>query len=543
MNTVDTSLLHKRIGAYDVCAKLGGGGMGEVFLARQTGPADFVRPVVLKVIRDDLVDDERYRRMFLDEARITATIAHPNVVHAVDFGEHDDTLFMAMEYLEGESLSSILRHQGRRDRRMSPTLIAHIMAEVCAGLQAAHTVKTVDGEYLHLVHRDITPSNIFVTYGGSIKLLDFGIARAEERLVVSRSGHFGKMGYMSPEQLVDKLVVDRRSDIFSLGIVLFELCTTRRLFRRKTQRETALAILKDPIPLPSDVAGSIPLQLDLICQRCLARRPEDRYQSAVELRRDLLDLRQGLALPGTAPEEEVATFLNEMFAERKAQKARMLSELNQLPLGAPLRVRPHTPSLSSARMSAEASARAFERGPATYDSWFSRTIGSVADARRRRSLFLALAGLIVALVTTWQLALLWRPVPVVVAPEPTGQTPVAPSKRVGATTREPLNEATVSAVSERPSPPPRASKPQSPGPTMPAAGPTPNASVAEAKATSSNAAVPAASASKAMRTSVVSTARVRKKSKIRKRRRRSRIKKAVPPAQPQSRPARYRRFK
>ena len=415
-----------RIGGYDVFAKLGGGGMGEIYLGRQTGLGNFVRPVVLKVIREHLADDEQYRRMFLDEARITAMIAHPNVVHVLDFGEHEDLLYIAMEYLDGESLATMMRRQAERGVRMSPPLIAHILAEACAGLHAAHNVTTADGRPLHLVHRDVSPSNIFVTFDGTVKLLDFGVARAEERIAESRAGRFGKMAYMSPEQVTGAVNVDRRSDIFGLGIVLFELCTLRRLFRRPTQPEIVDAIVKGPIPLLSEVMDSVPLQLDLICQKCLARRPDDRYGSAVELRRDLLGLRQVLAPADQVPEEAVAAFMQSLFKDRRTVKARMQSNLHRLPTGAVWMGSSASP-IPSPEPDAEHPAtiptpdiRAPE--PGSGDSWFLRS-GAVSSAAifmpDRRPLVLALL-LVVSLVLG--VGLWWRnassPQPRILAPAP-----------------------------------------------------------------------------------------------------------------------------
>ena len=426
-----------RIGGYDVFAKLGGGGMGEIYLARQTGPADFLRPVVLKVIREHLADDDQYRRMFLDEARMTATIAHPNVVHVLDFGEQDDLLYISMEYLDGESLATTMRRLARRKIQMPAPIIAHVLSEACAGLHAAHNVTTVEGKPLHVVHRDVSPSNIFVTFDGTVKVLDFGVARAEERLAESRAGRFGKMAYMSPEQISEQGVVDRRSDIFSLGIVLYELCTLQRLFRRQTHREIAEAILNDAIRLPSEVADGVPPQLDLICQKCLARRPDDRYQSALELRRDLLEVRQALGPAGQAPEEIVASFQQELFEDRQRAKARLQSDLQNLHLSGPLIGRLPTTSSSSNGPLYPASVterhpghRAATDHPKTNDSWFflSSAISSAAPASSRSLLRIGFGLLVLFLLgvslAIWSRSLRERPVvtipvrPVPITPPP-----------------------------------------------------------------------------------------------------------------------------
>ncbi|MEO1231431.1 MAG: protein kinase [Myxococcota bacterium] len=304
-----------RIGHYDVVKKISAGGMGDIYLARQSGPAEFSRPVALKVIRPQLADDEQYRRMFLDEARLTAMMTHPNVVRVYDFGESDSTLYIAMEYLDGESLAAALRRQAKSKRPLPIDLSAHIVAEISAALHAAHNVRTTEGRLLQLVHRDISPSNIFLTFEGTIKLLDFGVARAEERLADTLGAPIGKVAYMSPEQLRSD-AVDLRSDIFSLGIVLFELCAQRSLFRRPTHAATVHTLLNEEIPPPSRFADHVPPQYDLIALKCLARNPDYRYQSALELRRDLLDLLQVLGVGGGTPEERLTGSLRELFPER-----------------------------------------------------------------------------------------------------------------------------------------------------------------------------------------------------------------------------------
>ena len=304
-----------RIGHYDVVKKISAGGMGDIYLARQSGPAEFSRPVALKVIRPQLADDEQYRRMFLDEARITAMMTHPNVVRVYDFGESNSILYIAMEYLDGESLAAALRRQIKSNQPLPIDLCAHIVAEISAALHAAHNVRTTEGRLLQLVHRDISPSNIFLTFEGTIKLLDFGVARAEERLADTLGAPIGKVAYMSPEQLRSD-AVDLRSDIFSLGIVLFELCAQRSLFRRHTHAATVQTLLNEEIPPPSRFSDRVPPQYDLIALKCLARNPDYRYQSALELRRDLLDLLQVLGVGGGTPEERLTDSLRALFPER-----------------------------------------------------------------------------------------------------------------------------------------------------------------------------------------------------------------------------------
>jgi serine/threonine-protein kinase len=306
-----------RIGRYEIAGKLTTGGMAEIFLGRLTGPRGFEKPVVIKRILGHL-RSMTFAEMFLDEARIVADIRHPNVVQVFDFGEEAGELFIAMEYLEGESLGGILRRLWATQGALDPPCAALIAAAACAGLHAAHELKDKHGRPLGLVHRDVSPSNIFVTYDGHVKVIDFGVAKAQGAERRTDAGHVrGKSGYMSPEQALAQ-DIDRRSDIFSLGIVLFEMCTMRRLFQRDNSLLVYRAICEEPIPSMTEVNDAAPAELDRIARRALERSRDARYPTAQAMRRELLAAARGLT--AREPEEVLSEMMHELFSDRIEQK-------------------------------------------------------------------------------------------------------------------------------------------------------------------------------------------------------------------------------
>lgn len=318
--------LPSQIGRYQILGLLGTGGMAEVFLARLTGPSGFERPVVIKRILPHLAREPQFVNMFLDEARIAASIRHQNVVTVQELGQEDGELFLVMEYLEGESLAGIARRLSRKKKLLSYGLCAHVMAEVCGGLHAAHEMKGPDGRPMGLVHRDISPGNIFVTYAGEVKLLDFGIAVAADRVAKTEVGQVkGKYAYMSPEQC-HGTALDRRADVFSLGTVLYELSTCRRLFKRANDVATIQAICNSEAPTPARLVSSYPPSLERICMKALRRDRGARYQTALEMRRDLLDVSRALN-EGKIPEESLSRVMHKLFIDRIEQKRRMLASI------------------------------------------------------------------------------------------------------------------------------------------------------------------------------------------------------------------------
>ena len=312
-----------QLGQFQVLGLLGSGGMGEIFLGRRLGPGGFSRAVVLKRLLPHLARLPVARRMFLDEARIVARIRHRNVVQVQELGEDGDQLFFAMEFLEGETLAELIRHCARSSNIPPYREVAYMMAEVATGLSAVHTLVDSEGRAENVVHRDIKLSNVFVTYDGQVKVIDFGIAKAEHRLQHTESGAVrGTSAYMSPEQLMGH-PIDHRSDIWSLGVVLFEASTLRRLFRRKTEHQTHEAILRGEVAAPASFQPDYPPGLSQICLRCLQRDPAERYQDAETLRLDLLAVTE--ELPGHGPPREgVVDRMQRYFQRRIDAQRRML---------------------------------------------------------------------------------------------------------------------------------------------------------------------------------------------------------------------------
>jgi serine/threonine protein kinase/Flp pilus assembly protein TadD len=312
----------RRLGKYELIARIGEGGMAEVYLARQRGPMDFEKVVVVKTIHPHLGRKKKFIDMLLDEARIAARLKHPCVVDIYDLGVEGDTYFIAMEHLPGETLLSVLRACVKQ-RQLDVPCTARIIADVADGLQAAHDLKDNIGHPLELVHRDITPGNIVVLYTGQVKILDFGIAKARGRLAEETDAdHFkGKLGYISPEQVKGQKV-DRRSDIFSLGVVMWESLALRRLFRKNTPAAAADAILKETIPPPSKYRSSVPPKLDSICMRALARDPDERYSNASEMQEDI---ERFLAAGSFRPHKAaIRKYMHEIFAERIEEREQLV---------------------------------------------------------------------------------------------------------------------------------------------------------------------------------------------------------------------------
>lgn len=273
-------------GRYLLTGRLGGGGMAEVFLARQTGLGGLFRPVALKLIQPEMFDLVDATSMFLDEARIAAEIGHHNVVKIFDVGEHDGVLFLAMEYLRGVTLSNLAAQFHQRGERMPPDLVAALLSQACAGLHAAHQLRDPSGRILNVVHRDVSPSNLMLLPEGLVKVIDFGVARADQRLVRKEEGLQGKPAYMSPEQIQSQ-ALDCRSDVFALGVVLYELCAGQPLFWREDTVATFYAVVRGEVPPLRSVCPGASALLEAVAAKALAKSPTERFQSAADLAAEL----------------------------------------------------------------------------------------------------------------------------------------------------------------------------------------------------------------------------------------------------------------
>ena len=316
----------QRIGRYELCFELASGGMASVYLARIDGVSGFEKLVALKRIHRHLAKEKGYVNMFLDEARIASRITHPNVCSVFDFGESDGEHYIAMEYLVGEPLSRLMsraaRDQSHRRSPLLPLRMARIVADACEGLHAAHELKDANGDLLHVVHRDVSPRNLFVTYDGAVQVVDFGIASASQRLHHTSTGQVkGTFAYMAPEQLAAR-PIDRRVDIWALGVALWEMLAVKRLFKRDTTANTIHAVLYDEIRPPSDHRSQVPAELDRIVLKALQRDPKTRWRTAREMGQAL---RQFL---GTQREimgpAELSEWMAEVFPQGEARKSQLM---------------------------------------------------------------------------------------------------------------------------------------------------------------------------------------------------------------------------
>jgi formylglycine-generating enzyme required for sulfatase activity/tRNA A-37 threonylcarbamoyl transferase component Bud32 len=304
----------EQLGRYVLLHKLATGGMAEIFLAKTSGIEGFEKIVVLKRILPHLSANELFVSMFLDEARVAANLEHPNIVNVYDIGKAGEDYFFTMAYLHGEDLSNVLREAARMGRGVSLALALYIVQAVCAGLDYAHEHAALDGTPLGIVHRDVSTTNVLITYDGGIKLLDFGIAKAANQSKMTQVGvRKGKASYMSPEQCRAE-PLDRRSDVFAIGILLWELTTMRGLFRADNELAVMSLIAHYDAPLPSSIVEGYPPELEAIVMKALARDRDQRYATARELQDDLEGFVREYRLGTTAG--ALATMMRELFGPK-----------------------------------------------------------------------------------------------------------------------------------------------------------------------------------------------------------------------------------
>jgi serine/threonine protein kinase len=322
------SAFPKALGRYVPFARLGSGGMAEVFLSVARGPMGWSKLAVVKRLRSP--DDDAHVNMFLDEARLAARLNHPNIVHTYEVGETDG-YFIAMEYLEGQSLQALLTRLAARREGLSEPLVAYIAAQVLKGLHYAHGLCDFDGTPIGIVHRDVSPQNLYLTYGGEVKVLDFGIAKARMNSTRTETGVLkGKVRYMAPEQIGGR-ELDPRADLFALGVVLWELLARRALFQGDAASVMS-RIVNEDVPSVREVRPEASPALDLIAIKALRRNPDERYATADEMRIALEDfLRETGHLD---VDRELARLISELFAQiRDDVHRRIKSFLRKVPPG------------------------------------------------------------------------------------------------------------------------------------------------------------------------------------------------------------------
>ena len=312
------------VGAYTLLAKLATGGMAEIWLARQVGLRGFERLVVVKRIIESLSQDEAFVEMFLDEARIVVQLTHPNIVQVFDLGEHADAYYIAMEYLAGENLVTVARGAAKAGLPLDAKASVKIAIAALEGLSHAHNRAGIDGKALNVVHRDVSPHNIVLTWDGQVKLVDFGIARATNRATQTQGHQLkGKFAYMAPEQAQGDSELDARVDVFAMGVVLWEMITHRRLFNFDDQIRILKALISDEaIEAPHHRSPEVPIALSDIIMKALEKDLSKRFQSAQEFKAALEAWLQSVGGgPSTA---ELGALMNRLFKTRIAERKELI---------------------------------------------------------------------------------------------------------------------------------------------------------------------------------------------------------------------------
>ena len=465
----------EKLDRFELIAEIASGGMATVYLARLGGVAGFQRLVAIKRLHPHLARDPEFVEMFLDEARLAARIHHPNVVPIQEVGESDRGYYLVMDYIEGDTLARILAKSQKAKTPVPYPVTVRVLLDVLAGLHAAHQMKDDHGVALELVHRDVSPQNVLVGVDGSARVVDFGVARATSRLSTTRSGQLkGKLAYMAPEQARGG-TIDRRADLFSCGIVMWEALASKRLFKGDGEAETLNRVLYDEIKPPTGVRPDIPKALEDVCMKALSRDVDARYATAEEMSDALEKAARGLACVGSV--RDVSECLESVMGidlsqQRDAVRAWLArSEPNKLH-GAP-RSRPQVDSMVTKVDSAPSSASLpASQAPTSQVSSFSSAILQVtpshmpaangvslappvgAQPPRKGAAWRALAALaafvVVALVGVWGYRARARP-PAVASSAPTASaTTTAPEPQQAAV--EPVTSA-VSAASPQDAPP------------------------------------------------------------------------------------------
>jgi len=326
-HVTSTPALPEKIGRYDIRAKLADGGMANIYVGRLSGPAGFERLCAIKVIKPEFSADKDFTNMFLDEARIAAKLSHPSIVQVHELGEdaNNRRLFLSMELLFGESLWDIWFTARAKKQRLPEDLVAWIGARIAEGLHHAHELSQ-NGVKQNVVHRDVNPSNVFVTYDGQVKIIDFGLAKAKNRVTETGLGVIkGKVAYMAPEQTKSSRDIDHRIDIFALGVTLWELTVDRRLFKRADNVTTLAAVAECKVPDPTTIVPEYSPALWEILKKALAKKREDRFQTAREMA-DALDAfsrsRGRVVTPAT-----VSKFMEDLFGAQRERYQAWIDEV------------------------------------------------------------------------------------------------------------------------------------------------------------------------------------------------------------------------
>ena len=306
-----------QFGKYQLLDKIAVGGMAELYRAKLTGAEGFEKLIAIKKILPNLSEEDNLITSFIDEAKLAALLHHENIVQIYDFGSMDDEYFIAMEFLFGKDLRTIRKAAKKRQMPLGMENILHVVSRICAGLDYSHNLKDLQGQPLNIIHRDINPQNILVTYEGQVKIIDYGIAKAASQNTKTRENLIkGKLAYMSPEQ-ANGQTIDHRSDIFSTGIILYELLAVKRMFEGETMHVLSLVREAQYDP-PEEVIPDLPAKLNEILRRALAKDPANRYQSAGEMLADIEEYAFECSLRPNA--RSFGSYLKELFEEELAEE-------------------------------------------------------------------------------------------------------------------------------------------------------------------------------------------------------------------------------
>jgi serine/threonine protein kinase len=305
----------QHIDRYELVAEIASGGMATVFLARLSGVGGFQRFVAIKRLHPHLAQDDEFVQMFLDEARLAAGIHHPNVVPILEVGASDRGYYLAMEYIEGDTLARLLARAASTPSRLPFDIGLRIIIDMLMGLHAAHELRDEKGDPTELVHRDVSPQNVLVGVDGVSRITDFGVARAATRLTATRSGQLkGKIAYMAPEQAAGQRI-DRRADVFAAGVVLWEVLASRRLFKADNEAATLQRVLTGEIPSPRDEAPSVPVEVADVCLKALERDPDKRFATCAQFADSLERATAASLHVRVAPPREVSSYVSDVIGQ------------------------------------------------------------------------------------------------------------------------------------------------------------------------------------------------------------------------------------
>jgi len=398
--------MYEQTGKFRDIVELGKGGMGDVFLTVASGPNGFNKLLVVKRLRETLASDPDFLLMFLNEARLAARLNHPNIVHTYEVGSDGSRHYIAMEYLQGQSLNRLIRRAGASGA-LTLQMQLRVLADALAGLHYAHELTDYDGTPLAIVHRDVSPANIFVLYDGQVKLVDFGIAKTVNSGETKAGIFKGKIQYVSPEQYTGG-EIDRRADIYSAGVVLWEAVTGRRMWQDVRDLTVMHRVGTGDIPRPTSVDPRVPAHLETMCMKALALRKEDRYPTAAAFQADVEDFLRELGSRVSA--RDVGALASAKFADDRAQIKSLIEDQLRL-----VRENPESQSLvPTVTLQQDTSSRP----RATEASLF---LAFAPPSNRRRNVVIALGTVLAAILVG---LVLWS------SPTPTPTAGAAPASAV-----------------------------------------------------------------------------------------------------------------